>query len=229
MYAPGPLQQQQQAGYTPDVQTQQQAVVYASIIDEKQVNGCPQQPISLPYTAPAYGDPQLTSTLNYPPQTSYIHSQASSTYPPEKVHFELYNQPQPGPAFPPQGTPYTQPLPPGVYPPEKTDYSLINQPSLPSSSYPPSISEKSIYDPVPQSLIPPPPPYASPAQYVGPETVFYSQPGVQQGYHARAYVPSPAPLIYTPPPSKPKDEKKSGTAKRFLGDTLVGRFASMCV
>ena len=28
------------------------------------------------------------------------------------------------------------------------------------------------------------------------------------------------------PPSKPKDEKKSGTAKRFFGDTLVGRFAS---
>ncbi|KAF8422860.1 hypothetical protein EV426DRAFT_604071 [Tirmania nivea] len=33
------------------------------------------------------------------------------------------------------------------------------------------------------------------------------------------------PLVYTPPPSDPKDEKKSGTVKRFLGDTLVGRFA----
>ena len=244
------------SGCTSDVQTQHQTVIYPSIVDEKQMvqsfdqtvvsNGQfnTRQPANLQYTghaAPAssplyppektaYADPQLTSAFNYPPPNPYINPQSSTAYPPEKVHFELYPQSQPSSAFPPQGTPYTQPLPPGVYPPgvyppEKTGYSLISQPSLPPA-YPPSISEKGIYDPVPQPLVPPPP-YSSPAPSVGPETALYAQQHVQQGYQTQNYVPPPDPLVYTPPPPKPKDEKKSGTAKRFLGDTLVGRFASM--
>lgn len=38
---------------------------------------------------------------------------------------------------------------------------------------------------------------------------------------------APDPLIYTPPAPKPGDEKECGSATRFLGDTLAGRFASM--
>ena len=119
-------------------------------------------------------------------------------------------------AHQPEKIPYVDPQP-GIYPPEKPQFSLIPQPQ--QSTYPPSISSgKDIYD------LPPPPPYTPQAPVCGPDTSFHHQQAIQILQTDQTQVDELQHLVYIPP-EKSKEEKKSGTAKRFLGDTLVGRFA----
>ena len=224
-------QQKQQAEHDyPEVCTTQPVITNASYTPQ-QLAPNPEfvNPVySSLYPAEKTIEAQATSAYAFPQGQPYHASSAHSLV---NANYSLATQSASIVAYPPEKTPYVDPQP-GVYLPEKPRYvgpqqqmhlpgepqfNLISQPQqLPLS---PSISSgKSIYD------LPPPPPYTSQAPICGPDTSFYPQQTVQIPQVNRTQVDEPQPLVYIPP-AKPKDEKKSGTAKRFLGDTLVGRFA----
>ena len=81
----------------------------------------------------------------------------------------------------------------------------------------------------PISLPTPPPPYSGAGPSVDRNSVsgFFPQQQIQGAYQTQSYIPEP--IVYQPPQAAPKlkDEEKTGSVKRFLGDTLVGRFARM--
>ena len=209
-------QQQQQAEHDyPEVCTSQPVIANAPYTPQQLgPNPVFVNPVySSLYPAEKTIEAQATSVYTFPQGQPY---HASSAHPLVNASYSLATQSASIVAYPPEKTPYVDPQP-GVYLPEKPQLNLISQPQqLPLS---PSISSgKSIYD------LPPPPPYTSQAPICGPDSSFYPQQTVQIPQVNWTQVDEPQPLVYIPP-AKPKDEKKSGTAKRFLGDTLVGRFA----
>ena len=175
-------------------------------------------------------EPQATPIYTFSPEQAH-HSSSAHPLGNLNANCPLATQSMPIVVYPPKKIPYVDSQP-GVYLPEKPRYvdpqeeiylpekpqfSLISQPQQPS--YPPSISSgKDNYG------IPPPPPYTPQAPICGPDANVYPQQAFQISQANQTQVDELQPLVYIPP-EKATDEKKSGTAKRFLGDTLVGRFA----
>ena len=191
-----------------------------------------------PFTAPPPAD--CASGDSYP-QDEKVHYElyspsAGGTAPPvtqpipyadEKIFYEPPSQPGPSaPVYPTEKPNFQQPTQPQLYLPEKAIYAPQPHPGPSTQSY---INEKAQYEVQPQ--IAPPPPYShTPAPAPVPDNSIYGPPRVEGAYQTQQAPPAePQLMVYEPKaPVKIKDEMKTGTAKRFIGDTLVGRFARMC-